>query len=145
MDFLRGKDDWISLHPLYHVWSEMKQRCNNPNRPNYSYYGGRGISYCVKWQLYSGFYEDMVEGWQAGLILDRIDGNKGYYKENCRWVTPVESSRNRPSNALTLEKAREIRFLYSTGECTQRALAKMYNTSLANINRTLHNRQWQES
>ena len=28
----------------YNTWHNMKQRCSNPNRDNYKYYGGRGVT-----------------------------------------------------------------------------------------------------
>jgi hypothetical protein len=35
-----------------------------------------------------------------GLSLDRIDNNKGYSKDNCRWATPTEQNNNKRSNIL---------------------------------------------
>jgi hypothetical protein len=35
-----------------------------------------------------------------GLTLDRIDNNKGYSKENCRWATLAEQQRNRTDSTI---------------------------------------------
>lgn len=81
----------------YKVWSAMIQRCNNSNDPSYRYYGGRGITVCDRWRVFSNFFEDMGEALD-GLEIDRIDNSKGYYKENCRWVTRKENTRNTRGN-----------------------------------------------
>lgn len=82
----------------YKIWEGMKYRCLNPKAVNFRNYGGRGITVCTKWLTFEGFFEDM--GSADGRCLDRIDNDKGYSKENCRWVTPGENSRNRRDNVL---------------------------------------------
>ena len=62
----------------------MRDRCNNPNAKNYNRYGGRGITYSPEWESFSQFYADMGER-PEGLTLDRIDNDRGYTAENCRW------------------------------------------------------------
>lgn len=78
----------------YRVWLNMRNRCNNPNYEGYSNYGGRGITVCPTWNSFEQFLLDMGEQ-PAGQILDRRNNNLGYSKENCRWVTALESSQNR--------------------------------------------------
>lgn len=68
----------------YISWLSMKRRCNSPLSEKYSDYGGRGISYDIKWETFEGFFEEMGEC-PDGLELDRIDPNGNYCKENCRW------------------------------------------------------------
>jgi len=75
----------------------MKGRCagNDPRRKRY--YSDRGIDLCEKWESFEGFLADMGDR-PPGTSLDRIDNNKGYYKENCRWVTHKTQCRNRRTN-----------------------------------------------
>jgi len=75
----------------------MKSRCLNKNVRAYAKYGAIGITVCDKWLTFSGFLEDMGVK-PEGYTLDRIDGSKGYYKENCRWATYEEQNNNRSFN-----------------------------------------------
>jgi hypothetical protein len=81
---------------VYHAWKAMKQRTQNPRCKAYHNYGGRGITLCDEWQEFEPFCEwARTHGWKKGLELDRIDNDKGYYPENCRWVTRRENTNNR--------------------------------------------------
>lgn len=83
---------------IYMSWQNMKKRCNNETHKDFKNYGGRGISYCEKWETFEGFYEDMKSGYSDNLTLDRIDVNSNYNKDNCRWVTCKEQSNNKRNN-----------------------------------------------
>src|SRR5690554_2069465 len=84
-----------SYDPIYSVWSAMKERCLNKKHPSYHRYGGRGITLCEEWLLFNNFYEDMRSGYKKGLELDRINNDKGYFKDNCRWITARENTWNK--------------------------------------------------
>ena len=77
----------------YRTWDSMIQRCTNPNTKKYDAYGGSGITVCNRWREFSNFLEDMGEK-PEGMTLDRMDPDKGYYKENCRWATYSQQSQH---------------------------------------------------
>lgn len=85
---------------LYTVWSHMKDRCNNPRKDTYPYYGGRGIKVCAEWiNNFKAFYDwSMANGYKEGLTLDRINTDGDYEPNNCRWITTKEQANNRRSN-----------------------------------------------
>jgi len=87
---------------LYRVWSTMKERCYNPNHIKYKNYGARGIKVCEKWKAdFKAFQKWAYEnGYEEGLSIDRIDNNKGYEPNNCRWATMTQQANNRRSNRL---------------------------------------------
>ena len=93
---MRTKHGKSNKTPEYKAWMEMRQRCSNENNQAYPYYGGRGISVCDRWvDSFENFLVDMGNRPHKGMSLDRVDVNKGYSRENCRWATRTEQSRNR--------------------------------------------------
>lgn len=90
---------------LYRIWGAMKTRCNNPNASHYHRYGGRGITVCAEWSDDFAAFRDwaMANGYQDDLTIDRIDNDKGYSPDNCRWTSQAEQGSNKQrSNHLTV-------------------------------------------
>lgn len=79
-------------HPLYSIWSGMKQRCEDSNCRRYARYGGRGIR--VLWNSYEDFKKDMEATYRPGLSIERNDNDGHYCKSNCRWATAQEQAFN---------------------------------------------------
>lgn len=93
------------------IYNDMKLRCFNPKSNNFHLYGGRGITICSEWidkeqsgiknctKGYLAFKEwAIANGYKDNLTLDRIDSNKDYCPENCRWVSPKAQSNNIRTN-----------------------------------------------
>lgn len=105
----KTKQERNLLYHFYHVWWNVVQRCTNKKAISYYNYGGRGVKISSEWLDYQTFKKDMLDGYKIGLQIDRIDNNKGYEKNNCRWVTPKENARNKRNNTwVTINGVRKI-------------------------------------
>lgn len=94
--------------PLYRAWSALVCRCVSERNENFENYGGRGITVCEEWRNSFKSFADwsMENGFKEGLSIDRIDNNKGYSPDNCRWVTMKVQGNNRRSNRLITYKGK---------------------------------------
>lgn len=88
----------LSSSPEYYVWVAMKNRCLNHRCSAFKNYGGRGVSVCERWLRFEEFYEDMGARPSNLYSLERIDNNKGYSKENCKWAQEHIQARNKRTN-----------------------------------------------
>ena len=88
---------------IYHVWANMKKRCYNKNSEDYYLYGGRGIQVSKDWFKFEKFYLDLGDV-PRNKYLERINNNGNYCKENCKWATLSEQSRNTRRNHLVIYK-----------------------------------------
>lgn len=85
---------------IHNRWKSMIQRCNNPKSKAYKNYGARGINICKEWLNFENFLKWSLEnGYNDNLELDRIDNNKGYNPNNCRWCTVLINNHNRRTTA----------------------------------------------
>ena len=95
--------------PEYKTWHGIITRCTNEKCISYKYYGGRGITVCDKWrESFVNFYNDMGKKPDGKYSIDRIDVNKGYYKENCRWATVEQQANNMRSNVFVEYKGKRL-------------------------------------
>jgi hypothetical protein len=81
------------------IWMNMRARCGNPNHQYWADYGGRGIVVCERWQTFMNFFADMGRCPEKHTI-ERVDNDRGYEPENCRWATMLEQGRNKRNNRL---------------------------------------------
>ncbi|MDD3229598.1 MAG: hypothetical protein PHE09_10320 [Oscillospiraceae bacterium] len=95
---------------LYKLWSGIKDRCLNINNPHYKEYGGRGILICEDWVSdYEAFHKWAVSnGYKECLSIDRVNNNKGYSPDNCRFVTMTEQNRNKRNNITVEYRGRKM-------------------------------------
>lgn len=98
---------------IYNLWYAMQQRCYRKSHKHYNDYGGRGITVCDEWLgehgpenfakwAYANGYDENAE--RGECTLDRKDNNKGYYPDNCRWITDTEQKNNTRKNVFLTYK-----------------------------------------
>lgn len=92
----------LSQTRIHYIWRAMKDRCYNPNNSHYYLYGGRGITICNEWlNDFMSFYNwSMNNGYSENLTIDRIENDKSYSPNNCRWATDIVQSNNKRNNKL---------------------------------------------
>ena len=130
---------------LYHSWKGMLRRCYSKKHKAYRWYGEKGIEVCKDWHDYDKFKSwALKNGWEVGLVLDRIDPEKNYEPSNCQWITRSENSiraqhkpnkktgyynvyylkdKNKYQAVLLVNKVRYASFYYDTAK----AAAEAYN------------------
>jgi hypothetical protein len=86
-----------NYNSAYANWRMLRHRCNS-NRGRNKRYCGRGITYDPGWDDFETFLLDMGDKPGAEYSIDRIDNDKNYCKENCRWATQVTQQNNKCNN-----------------------------------------------
>ena len=127
---------------LHRLWLAIRNKCNNPNTPDYKYYGARGITVCPEWNDFKRFVEDVGEPQSPELTLDRIDVDGDYAPRNVRWASRKTQARNRNYCRLDAEKAVIIRKCYSKGNTSQKELAAEFGVSQATISQIILGKIW---
>ena len=116
----------------------VMERCTNPNHIAYKKYGGRGITVCQEWIDSPQAFVDwaLANGFSPELQIDRIDNDKGYSPDNCRWVTARENMRNRSNSVVSPTIAGQAKFLYQIEEVTIKDIADYFGinkSTMANV------------
>lgn len=115
--------------PIYAVWNMMVQRCHLESSKYYQHYGARGIKVCDHWRKFENFYADVGDPPFTRATLDRIDNDKGYYKENVRWATYEEQQAN---------TTKCVRYSFRGGELSVTEIAKLVGMNVNTLRNRLH-------
>lgn len=140
---------WESRCRTWKAWYRMKDRCTNPKHNRFYCYGARGISYAPAWNDYKAFLADMGEC-PPGMFFDRIDNDKSYSKDNCRWVTKADSARNRRIVKLSVRKVQLIKAMYRAkrvGVASYRfccIVGPIFGVGFATIQKVIYGINWPE-
>lgn len=120
---------------LYHIWSMMKQRTDNPKHTAYKNYGGKGVRVCTEWHDDFAAFRDwaLSSGYKDSLTIDRIDVNGNYEPGNCRWVSKAEQNRN---------QTRNVRLTYNGETLLMSDWAKRLGISAQALYRRINVLQW---
>lgn len=102
----RTQGGYTLLYPTeYKSYSAMIRRCTDKKDVHWENYGGRGIKVAKRWVKgengltgFQCFIEDMGRKPFSKYSLDRINGDEGYSKDNCRWVDKVAQANNIRTN-----------------------------------------------
>lgn len=94
----------MSKTRLYHEWLSMRRRCNKATGKDFNDYQGRGITVCQEWNEDFVSFKNwaMSHGYTDDLTIDRIDNDKGYFPDNCRWVTIEQQQSNKRNTRYIL-------------------------------------------
>ena len=105
---------------IRNVWYGIVSRCHKNNHKYFKNYGNKGITVCAKWRFDYGEFQRWAyaNGYEEGLIIDRIDRTKDYTPDNCKWVSLHESLRGtrNDANPEKLRKAEELRKRLKVGD-----------------------------
>lgn len=100
----------LSRTAIYGIWIGMWTRCTKPGHDSYPDYGGRGITICDRWKVFTNFAADMGPRPSPRHSLDRMNNDGNYEPSNCRWATPKQQANNtRWSKAKSVKRATNIK------------------------------------
>lgn len=138
---------------LYSTYVAMKGRCHAPSHDHFALYGGRGITVCAEWRDSFDSFREWANGngYARGLQIDRIDNDKGYCPENCRFVTAAQNCRNKRARTRTIRtytkldtsRVREVRHLLADG-LSQRVIAQRMRVSPSAVGAIKAGRTWRD-
>lgn len=120
------KADYETGTRLHRIWLKIKRRCRAID-DHAKYYCQRGIKVCDEWEADYKKFRDwaMSNGYDDSLTIDRIDNDKGYYPENCRWVTMIIQANNTRKNRF-IEHKGEIKTIAQWARTLNVSYKKLY-------------------
>lgn len=95
----------------YRKWKSAKDRCFRKKCPNYSDYGGRGITMCEEWKnSFEAFFRDMGPC-PDGMTIERINVNGNYEPTNCIWASMMDQAKNKRNSVYVTVNGETIRLV----------------------------------
>lgn len=103
----------IKNKKLYNTWRGMVNRARNCNDVN------NQISRCyvhvdiyVEWELFNNFAVwAIANGWDESKTIDRINNERGYFPDNCRFVSVKENARNKTNAVRVTFKGSQVNLI----------------------------------
>lgn len=86
------------------IFRGMIDRCYNENDKAYRWYGEKGIKIYEQWINNPLSFEEWAinNGYDDSLTIDRIDENKDYCPENCRWISRKNNAKYKSTTRLII-------------------------------------------
>ena len=132
---------WKRNHKWAISYYQAKQRCENKNNHNYKYYGAKGIKMLMTIKDFKYlWYRDKAYNMKKPTI-DRINNNKHYTLQNCRFIENYINS-SKDKSKLSKAQVIKIRKLYKQKKIIQEKLAIMFNTGRTNIQKIVNYHSW---
>lgn len=140
MNITEEQAKWVLI--LHDRWRSMRRRCK-PGSSKAKYWGDRGIRVCKEWDdnFLVFFHWSMGSGFHPDLTLERLDGDKNYYPDNCMWATWEDQNRNKKTLVLNEDKVSEIKWLLEQKK-SHTAIGLHYGVSRFCINQISYNANW---
>ena len=87
---------------LSKIFKDMTTRCYSKNAREYRWYGGKGIKICDEWINNPKTFEDWAlnNGYKDNLTIDRINSDKDYSPDNCRWITLIDNAKYKSTTTI---------------------------------------------
>lgn len=123
---------------IYRIWENMLERGGarkGASKKTKRAYIDRGITVCDEWLTFENFRDwALSNGYRDDLQIDRIDNDKGYCPENCRWVSRKENANNKRRTARLEDGTPLAMFCTRVGiptTCENGRQSKQYSRILA--------------
>ena len=102
----RYGDTPLEKDRIYRIWRNMRSRTKYKCKGISKCYSERDIRVCDEWEKSFDTFRKWAlnNGYNDNLSIDRIDNEKGYSPDNCRWATLKEQANNKRTNSYITYK-----------------------------------------
>ena len=89
-------------HRIQDIFNGMRHRCYSKTDKNYKWYGAKGIKICDEWLGNPLSFEEwsLNNGYDDNLTIDRINEDKDYSPDNCRWIESGQNAKYKSTTSL---------------------------------------------